>query len=261
MIMKSLLIIALFISLASKTFAKSPDLCNLNLYDLNDPYRFKAKQIVIPLSLIAIASTTLYIPSVNNLDNKGQELLARSNSEKGAWVGDVLQYTPILATWGMGVMGVESRHRFKEQTTILALSVAFTASMAKISKYSIHRLRPDNDGYDSFPSGHASMAFMSAEFMRMEYGELSPWIGVFSYTVATTTAYLRVYNNKHYITDVIAGAGVGILGVKMAYWCAPIVNNWLWGSNLRKESKSQSYASFTPYYNGEQYGAGFSMIF
>ena len=71
---------------------------------------------------------------------------------------------------------------------------------------------------NSFPSGHTFTAFTGAEILRREYGEEYPWIAVAGYAVAVTVAAMRVYNNRHWLGDVCAGAGLGILSVTLAYW-------------------------------------------
>ena len=77
-------------------------------------------------------------------------------------------------------------------------------------------LRPDRSTYNSFPSGHTAIAFASAEFLRMEYKDVSVWYGIAGYTVATAVGGLRVYNNRHWFSDVLTGAGVGILSTQLA---------------------------------------------
>ena len=84
--------------------------------------------------------------------------------------------------------------------------------------------RPDGSSTNSFPSGHTATAFMGAEFLYQEYKDVSIWYGVGGYAIATTTGALRIYNNKHWLTDVAAGAGIGILCTKAAYWLNPLLN-------------------------------------
>jgi membrane-associated phospholipid phosphatase len=75
-------------------------------------------------------------------------------------------------------------------------------------KYLIEKPRPDNSDNNSFPSGHASTAFHSASFIRKRYG----WkYGLPAYAGATFVAYSRVYADKHYVEDVLAGAVIGIV--------------------------------------------------
>ncbi len=74
-------------------------------------------------------------------------------------------------------------------------------------KYGVNRTRPNGEPY-SFPSGHSSITFQSASFIHFRYGlsyAILPYLG------AAFTAYSRVDADKHYVSDVIAGASIGIL--------------------------------------------------
>src|SRR5664279_5156841 len=86
-----------------------------------------------------------------------------------------------------------------------------------------HELRPNGDGYQSFPSGHTAEAFLSATFLYEEYKNVSIWYGVGGYLVAGTVGALRIYNDKHWLHDVIAGAGFGIASTELSYWLYPLL--------------------------------------
>ena len=73
-------------------------------------------------------------------------------------------------------------------------------------------------GINSFPSGHTYIAFVGAETLRKEYGEEYPWLAVAGYAVATLVGTMRIYNDRHWAGDVLAGAGLGILSVNITYW-------------------------------------------
>lgn len=51
----------------------------------------------------------------------------------------------------------------------------------------------------------------------------SPWYSVAGYTIATATAYSRLLNNRHWISDVLAGAGIGILSTELGYWITGLI--------------------------------------
>ena len=92
-------------------------------------------------------------------------------------------------------------------TLELAESLAVTMGVTYALKYSINETRP-NGGDHSMPSGHTSISFSSAEFLRKRYGW--EW-GVPAYAAASWVAYSRVESDEHYSKDVVVGAGIGIL--------------------------------------------------
>jgi len=106
----------------------------------------------------------------------------------------------------------------------------------------------------SFPSGHAAQAFAAAEFMRMEYKDVSPWYGVAGYAAAVATGMLRVYNDKHWMSDVVAGAGVGIASTRLAYWLYPKIKHYLW-------KDKPNGAVLMPSYSNGSFGMNFAYQF
>ena len=115
--------------------------------------------------------------------------------------------------------------------------------------------RPDGTSRNSFPSGHTATAFMGAEFLYQEYKDVSVWYGVTGYVVATGTGLFRMYNNRHWLTDVAAGAGIGILSTKIAYWLHPVLKEKVFKN---KESLDGVVA---PFYNDGAYGLSMSFQF
>jgi membrane-associated phospholipid phosphatase len=70
--------------------------------------------------------------------------------------------------------------------------------------------RPDGSSYNS-SLGHTANAFASAEFLWQEYKDVSIWYGISGYIIASGTGVLRIYNNRHWLTDVAAGAGIDFM--------------------------------------------------
>lgn len=138
-------------------------------------------------------------------------------------VDDYLQYAPGVAAIIMKACGVQSRSSWGRMIVSDAFSVAIMAAVTNGLKYSVGTLRPDGSTYNSFPSGHTATAFTAAHILHKEYGELSPWISVGGYTVATFVGVSRILNNRHWISDVLAGAGIGILSTELGYFFADLI--------------------------------------
>lgn len=130
---------------------------------------------------------------------------------------DYLQFAPAVAMVAMKALGVESESSWGRMTVAGGLSTGLMLSTVYVVKYGIGRLRPDGSTHNSFPSGHTAMAFTAASLLHKEYGWLSPWVSVASYTAATITGISRMLNNRHWLSDVVVGAGVGIVSTELGY--------------------------------------------
>ena len=132
---------------------------------------------------------------------------------------DYLQYAPAMLMVGMKAYGIDGRSASWSRMLVSdAFSVAVMAATVNGIKYSVGRLRPDGSAYNSFPSGHTATAFMSATMLHMEYGWKNPIYSIGCYTAAALTGISRIMNNRHWLTDVVAGAAIGIGSVHLGYY-------------------------------------------
>ncbi len=131
---------------------------------------------------------------------------------------DYMQYTPAAVTFGLKAAGVKGRNDFKRAAITYATSVAIMAILVNGIKYTAKVERPDGSSKNSFPSGHTANAFNNATFLDREYGLVNPAYSIGGYSVATMTAIGRGLNNRHWVSDVFAGAGIGILSSQLAYF-------------------------------------------
>ena len=134
-----------------------------------------------------------------------------------------LQYAPVAAMLGMKLAGVKGRSSWGEMITADAFSVAVMAGVVNGLKYTVKRERPDGSTHNSFPSGHTATAFMAATMLYKEYGDVSPWIGIGAYTSSTLVAVGRMMNNRHWLSDVLAGAGIGIMSTELGYFLSDLI--------------------------------------
>lgn len=136
---------------------------------------------------------------------------------------DYLQYLPAAVMLGMKFGGVKGRSSWGRMLASDAFSAALMGSVVNALKQTTHVMRPDGSNARSFPSGHTATAFMTATMLTKEYGHKSPWIGIGAYTVATATGLMRMANNKHWLSDVLTGAGIGILSTELGYYLANLI--------------------------------------
>lgn len=137
---------------------------------------------------------------------------------------DYLQYSSGVLTYALNLFGVEGRSSFKRLSTSTGISLAIMGACVNTLKFSVNKERPDGSANNSFPSGHTAMAFMTATWLHKEYGVTrSPIYSVLGYTTATSIAMGRVMNNKHWLSDVITGAGIGILSSELGYYLGDLI--------------------------------------
>jgi hypothetical protein len=183
------------------------------------PYKFLDDQtwVGIPVfaaGLIAKAEKTAFRQDYNNPNTKIRLIKYNFHSE----IDNYTQYVPLALAIGLKIGGVESRSDWPRFWASSAASAAIMAGLVNGIKYTSSEMRPDGSTRNSWPSGHTATAFLAATILHKEYGlTRSPWYSVGAYTLATATGVMRVLNNRHWISDVLSGAGIGILSVELGY--------------------------------------------
>ena len=132
-------------------------------------------------------------------------------------------FGPVMAT-GLKIAGVEGRSDWGRYLASTAMSYGIMALFVNSIKYTAKEMRPDGSTRNSWPSGHTATAFVGATILHKEYGlTRSPWYSVAGYGVATATGVMRVLNNRHWVSDVLSGAGVGIMSGELAYAMSDLI--------------------------------------
>jgi len=177
--------------------------------------------IALPAAMITYGAISLGNNGIRQVDYNVHNSLEQNNRLWHTHVEDYLQFSPAAAAYVMKFCKVESTHNLLDMTILYGLSNVLAGGIVQGTKMITGRERPDNSNNNSFPSGHTETAFVAAEFLHQEFKDKSVWISVGGYTVATFVGVARIYNNKHWLSDVITGAGVGILSTKAVYWIYP----------------------------------------
>lgn len=236
-------------------------------------YKFTPKGLIAPVGLLAVGAIGSQIDCFKEIDFgladrtpsgiSGGSIHGSGISGGGLVVEDIMQYLPAASFYAVKLSGVRSAHSYRDASVILVASYGITAVATKLVKEIAGVERPNGLDNKSFPSGHSAVAFMGAEFLRMEYRDASPWIGIAGYAVATGTALARIGHNEHWLTDVVAGAGIGILGTRVAYWIYPWMQELLFGKIFKCVESQERDMAFMglPYYDGTAGGVTLALRF
>ena len=147
-------------------------------------------------------------------------------------IDDYTQYFGPALTLGLKLGGMEGRSDWPRFFASAAMGYGIMALLVNTIKYTAKEMRPDGSSANSWPSGHTATSFVGATILHKEYGlTRSPWFSVAGYGIATATGVMRVLNNRHWVSDVLSGAGIGILSGELAYALSDI---FFKGKGLRR---------------------------
>lgn len=231
---------------ASAQYRNAPD-----SLDAVDGLVFRPVQLIAP-AVLAGSGVAVHCLAHDSWDAAVNDSFARwRGNSSGTEVDDWLQYLPYVADLGLAFTGVPARSGFVDRLLECTISVAALTAVTGAVKMLVESPRPIGDSR-SFPSGHTGGVFTGAELVRMEYGW--GW-GAGAYAVATTVAVLRMYNGAHWLSDVLAGAGIGILCAHAGRWLLGPVKELFgipdsdWGSGRRGRSAPSAglVSSVDPY--------------
>lgn len=178
---------------------------------------------------------------VNNKEGKENTQLL-TNFKTG--IDDYTQFFGPVMTVGLKLGGYEGRSDWGRLLASAGMSYAIMAGFVNGIKYTAKEMRPDGSSANSWPSGHTATSFVGATILHKEYGlTRSPWFSIAGYGVATATGIMRVLNNRHWISDVMSGAGIGIMSTELGYALGDILfkGNGLLRNDLISDSENPSF--------------------
>lgn len=208
------------------TFGQNVDSIKL----ANKPLKISEKQLVTPISLmvLGVLADGGFKQNVKGFRDKNlQNFYTKTD--------DFLQFAPHVSVYAFEWAGMKPRTDIRNRTAIFIKGELLTLGLTYILKNSLKAVRPDGTSL-SFPSGHTAFAFSGATMLSMEYGENYKWVPYVAYGTAATVGAMRIANNRHYISDVLFGAGLGILSIKASYW----THQYKW---TKKKSESDPFVA------------------
>ncbi len=215
-------------------------------------YGLNFKNTIVPVSLITFGIIGIESDGLKIFNSEIQEEVME-DIDRRFTLDDFMQYAPAGVVYANNLLGIKGKHSFSNQLLIQGTSLFIMGAVVNTLKYTARVERPDHSGFTSFPSGHTAMAFVNAELLWQEYKDVSVWYGVAGYTLATSVGIFRLVNNKHWLTDVAAGAGIGIISTKISYL--------IYEKILTRKKNRKQTALVMPFYNTKQLGLSCSITF
>lgn len=164
----------------------------------------------------------------NRLDAGARDLLVWSHTDRASRASDVLAFGLVPAGIAAHqLLAARAAGDAKEgwvDLLVVAEAAALSVDLNQVVKFAAGRQRPfvhhappdrpaDPDDNVSFTSGHATLAFTLAAaagtVSDLRGYKSAPWVWGAGMSLAAATAYLRIAADKHYLTDVLAGAALG----------------------------------------------------
>ena len=175
------------------------------------------KRSIIPVTLIGLGVIVNHSDFEKDLQTS---LRNKVGNDYEFRIDDYLQYAPIVEMYASDLLGVNATNHWFDQTKYLLISNLISASITQSLKFITQKERPNGAPY-SFPSGHSTFAVTNATVLYDEFKETSPLLAYSGYAFAATTGSFRMINNKHWLSDVLAGAGIGIASAELVYYFKP----------------------------------------
>lgn len=206
------LLISLWLLTSASIAAETSDSCRCS-----SRHCLKLSGFILPSGL-AIAGSAL---NYGDFRYQVRDRLAGKTHTK---IDNYLVYVPIAEMYAGDIMGGKPCHTAFDQTKYLAFSEIITVAIVQSLKRITNVTRPDGTPH-SFPSGHTTQAFMGATALYLEYKDSNVPLAYSGYVIGSAAGILRMTNNRHWISDVLAGAGIGMLVTRLVYYVEPL-KNW-----------------------------------
>ena len=174
------------------------------------------KPFIIPTVLITGGAFLLNSELNTTLQEKSKTVFGSNFHSK---IDNIFPLIPIAQIYGGKYLGFQPKNNFIHQSIDIAVANTTTLIIIQALKHTVKEERPDLSDRLSFPSGHTAIAFTNAALQFQEYKDSNIWYASSGFLFAATTGIFRVANNRHYTSDVLTGAGIGLAsGILVSYY-------------------------------------------
>ncbi|RZS93187.1 phosphatase PAP2 family protein [Aquimarina brevivitae] len=227
---------------------------NINFKSVQNDFNVEKPSLVQRLIPVALITSGVLL-STSDFEKALQSDVRNSvGNDFYTTVDDYFRYAPIVQMYTADMLGAKAKNHWFDQTKNMALSLAIANITSTLLKKEVYKLRPGGGtNANSFPSGHTTTAFATATVLYEEFKGSNPLLANSGYLFAAATGTLRMLNNAHYLSDVLVGAGIGILSAKLVYQFDNLIK-W----NPFKKEKGFAFA---PQFSEEGFGFYFTRLF
>lgn len=204
-----------------------------SIVSTQNPDKLSYKQFIAPVALITAGTLLLNTKLNEDLQSNAHKLFGEDFHTSA---DNYLQFVPVAQIYLGKTFGFKPKNDFQHQTIAIVVANLIMGTAVYTLKNITKQERPDQSDNLSFPSGHTATAFTNAALLYYEYKDSNLWYASSGFLFATATGILRIANNKHYTSDVLAGAGIGLAtGAIVSYW------NPFKSMTFGKKKKSTAY--------------------
>ncbi len=249
-----LVLICLNVNIISAQFTESP-IANKQFIKFQKT-EFKPKKSLFSKRIIPVALISAgFLLSTSDFEKSLQKNIRNAvGSDFYSSIDDYTRYAPVVQLYAADILGAQAKNHWFDQTKNLLISSLISNGASTILKKQIDKKRPGESTHpNSFPSGHTTTAFTTATVLYEEFIDTNPILAYSGYLFAISTGGLRLMNNAHYLSDVMVGAGIGILATRLVYHFDHLIS-W-------NPFKKSDRIAFVPQFNNDELGVYFTMTF
>lgn len=174
------------------------------------------KKLVLPAVLIGSGTLLLNTEANKSIQTNIRKEFGNDFTTR---IDNYLMLVPAAQMYAGNYLGFKPKNDMLHQTIHLAVANGISVALVTGLKPIFGKTRPDSSDNLSFPSGHTAIAFTNASLLFYEYKNQNIVYASSGYLFAVATGLLRIANNRHYASDVLTGAGIGIgVGLLVSYW-------------------------------------------
>jgi hypothetical protein len=215
-------------------------------------YKLNLKELIVPASLITLGALASHTDKYKDI----LPITRPNPRDRKTPFDDIAQLAVTPSLFIFDALGDEKHHPI-DQFFVTALSYGIMVLPVRYIKDHYNSPRPYG-GNHSFPSGHTATAFIGSHVIYKEFKDTNPWIAYSGYAMGAFVAGSRVAHDKHWVSDVMAGAGIAMLSTELAYWIYFPVRNLITNEANKLFGK---YIILSPVIQTNTFGLNFSMTF